>query len=98
MTAPTLDTSKTPVLNGMNEDAGLPSGAVGTLISALVDLNPPAGGLDNVTDSDSTLTGIALTAVGPNGRWWFTTNGGTNWFVVGPTDFEDVVSKSECRR
>ena len=50
-TAPTLlDTSVT--LASVHEDAGAPVGAVGTLISAMADLNPPAGGQDNVTDPD----------------------------------------------
>src|SRR4051794_26349580 len=49
--APVLNAGATPVLASVNEDAGAPLGAVGTLVSALVDLNPPSGGLDNVTDA-----------------------------------------------
>ena len=37
----------------INEDAGAPSGAVGTLVSALVDFASPAGQVDNVTDVDT---------------------------------------------
>ena len=52
-TAPTLDASKSPVLTSTTEDAGAPSGAVGTLVSSLVDFATPAGQVDNVTDADS---------------------------------------------
>jgi hypothetical protein len=82
--APTLsDTVVT--LNSTAEDSPAPSGAVGTLISSLADLNPPAGGQDNVTDADSgALTGVAVIGADTaNGSWWYTTNGGTNWNVLG---------------
>ena len=82
--APTLaDTvvTLTPVL----EDSPAPSGAVGTLISDLADLNPSAGGQDNVTDADSgAVTGIAITAADTtNGTWHYSINGGTNWNALG---------------
>src|SRR5690606_11446648 len=61
--APTLDSTKNPVLNSVDEDAPPPSGPVGTLVSALVDFASPAGQVDNVTDNDSgALLGIAVTA------------------------------------
>jgi VCBS repeat-containing protein len=83
--APVLSAAATPALASVNEDAGVPVGAVGTLVSSLVNLNPPAGGLDNVTDADNgAITGIALTGVNAsNGSWWYSTNGGTNWAAVG---------------
>ncbi|MDQ0568544.1 VCBS repeat-containing protein [Variovorax paradoxus] len=83
--APVLRAAATPALVAVNEDAGAPVGAVGTLVSSLVNLNPPAGGLDNVTDADNgAITGIALTGVNAdNGSWWYSTNGGANWAVVG---------------
>lgn len=82
--APVLDASKSPVLNSELQNAGAPVGAVGTLVSALVDLNPPAGGLDNVTDPDGTGLGIALTGTDTvNGSWFYSTNNGTNWTAVG---------------
>ncbi len=83
--APVLLAGATPVLNAVNEDAGAPGVGSGTLISDLVNLNPPAGGLDNVTEPDgTTLTGIALTAVDTlNGTWSYTTDGGSNWLAVG---------------
>ena len=83
--APVLNAGATPVLTVENEDAGVPVGAVGTLVSSLVNLNPPAGGLDNVTDADSgALTGIALTATNTtNGTWFYSTNNGSSWTAVG---------------
>jgi len=83
--APVLNVAAAPVLINVVEDAGAPVGAVGTLVSGLVNLNPPLGGLDNVTDADhGALTGIALTGTnGTNGTWWYSTNGGTNWTTVG---------------
>jgi VCBS repeat-containing protein len=83
--APVLSAAATPALASVNEDAGAPVGAVGTLVSSLVNLNPPAGGLDNVADADSgAITGIALTGVNAdNGSWWYSTNGGANWAAVG---------------
>ena len=82
--SPVLDASKTPVLIGENQSVAVnaPSGAVGTLVSSLVDIG---GSLSNVTDSDSTpSTGIALTAADTsNGSWYYTTDGGTNWNAVG---------------
>jgi hypothetical protein len=70
--APVLDSSVTPVLNSISEDAGPPIGAVGTLISDLVDFSG-GGGLDNVTDSDSgALLGIAVTSANTaNGTWFY---------------------------
>jgi VCBS repeat-containing protein len=83
--APVLDPSKTPAATAVLEDAGAPVGAVGTLVSQLVNVNPPAGGLDNVSDADSgALTGIALTATdSTNGTWFYSTNNGGTWTAVG---------------
>jgi Ca2+-binding RTX toxin-like protein len=84
---PVLETSATPVLAAVDEDAGSPvgRGAVGTQVSSLVDLTPPAGGgLDNVTDADDgAVTGIAITGTNStNGTWWYSINGGTNWTKI----------------
>ncbi|MBI2947501.1 MAG: autotransporter-associated beta strand repeat-containing protein, partial [Verrucomicrobia bacterium] len=70
------------VLTAELEDAGAPSGAVGTLISGLVDIG---GALQNVTDADgSTTTGIAITAAATaNGSWHYTLDGGANWNALG---------------
>jgi len=72
-------------LSAINEDVGAPTGAVGTLVSSLVDLNPPAGGLDNVTDPDAgAVTGIALTGVNTaNGTWFYSIDSGGHWASVG---------------
>ena len=54
-------------------------------MSSLVNLNPPAGGLDNVTDADSgAVTGIALTGTNnADGTWYYSTNNGGSWTAVG---------------
>ncbi len=83
--APVLDNTKSPTLTAQNEDAGVPSGAVGTLVSALVDFASPAGQVDNVTDVDSgAALGIAVTAADTaNGSWYYSTDNGTNWNALG---------------
>ncbi len=84
-TAPVLNTAASPALSAQNEDAVAPAGAVGTLVSSLVDLNPPAGGLDNVTDVDAgAVAGIAITAAdATNGSWFYSTNNGGAWSALG---------------
>jgi|GEM_PF-981638 uncharacterized delta-60 repeat protein len=65
-------------LNSVNEDAKTPIGAVGTLVSSLVSLGR------NVSDSAGAVTGIAITAANTsNGTWWYSTNNGTSWNVLG---------------
>ena len=83
--APVLSAAAAPTLAPVAEDAGAPSGAVGSLVSSLVDFNPPVGGLNNVSDADSgALTGIAITATNSgNGTWWYSTNNGSAWTQVG---------------
>ena len=83
--APVLDNTKSPALTAQNEDSGAPSGAVGTLVSALVDLASPAGQVDNVSEVDSgALLGIAVTAADTtNGAWWYSTNNGASWNALG---------------
>ncbi|MGJ3704451.1 beta strand repeat-containing protein [Variovorax sp. AFSI2.2] len=83
--APVLSAAATPALASVDQGAGAPAGAVGTLVSSLVNLNPPSGGLDNVSDADNgATTGIALTGANAvNGSWWYSTDGGTNWVAVG---------------
>ena len=85
MTAPVLDTTEILALGAQSVTAGTPSGSVGTLVSSLVDLAVPLGQKDNVSDSDSNaIAGIAITSVDhANGTWWYTTDGGANWLVVG---------------
>ena len=84
--APVLDNTQEPGPGGpATKTAGAPSGAVGTLVSALVDFACPAGQVDNVTDVDSgALLGIAVTAADTtNGTWYYSTNNGTNWNALG---------------
>lgn len=87
--APVLDTAKVPVLNATYQDAGAPIGAVGSLVSSLVDFTLPAGQIDNVDDADNSdgdplaVLGIAITAAdAANGTWYFTTNGGAPWTAM----------------
>jgi Ca2+-binding RTX toxin-like protein len=82
--APVLNAGASPVLATVNENVGAPVGSVGTLVSALIDPNPPATGLNNVSDADSgALNGIAVTGSAPNGVLWYSTNGGASWAMVG---------------
>ncbi len=59
----------------VGEDAGVPSGAVGSLLSAFT------GG---ISDADtSALKGVAITsALTGNGNWYYTVDGGSNWTLV----------------
>ncbi|BAY82706.1 hyalin repeat protein [Calothrix parasitica NIES-267] len=71
----------------IDEDAGSPEGAVGTLISNLIELDV------NVTDSDSeALTGIAIVnASTKGGYWYYSTNNGASW-----NDIRKEVSESNA--
>jgi hypothetical protein len=74
-TAPLLDPLADPALSAVNEDAGVPSGAVGTLVSSLV------GG---ITDADGNPPGVAVTAADTaNGGWYYSTNNGGTWVPLG---------------
>lgn len=91
--APTLDAGKSPVLDSINEDAGAPTGPVGTLVSSLVDFASPAGQVDNVTDADTgAVLGIAVTgAATTHGSWFYSTDNGANWTGL------DTVSDTQAR-
>jgi CSLREA domain-containing protein len=82
--APILNTTPAVALNAQQEDSGAPSGAVGTLISSLVDFVDGAG-WNNVTDEDSGASlGVAIVAANTtSGSWYYTINGGTNWSALG---------------
>jgi CSLREA domain-containing protein len=82
--APILNTTPAVTLNAQQEDSGAPSGAVGTLISSLVDYVDGAG-WNNVTDEDSGASlGVAIVAANTtSGSWYYTINGGTNWSALG---------------
>ena len=83
--APLLTAAASPILNTISEDAGAPSGVVGTLITSLVDFNPPAGGLNNISDADTgALAGIAVTGANTTlGTLWYSINNGGTWTQIG---------------
>ena len=68
-------------LDAISEDSGVPSGAVGTLVSSLIDTD---GGLNNFSDGDGDAPGIAITEVDlRGGTLYYSIDGGTNWSDVG---------------
>jgi hypothetical protein len=83
--APVLDSSKSPALASVNQDSSAPSGAVGTSVSNLIDSASIPGGLDNVTDVDSSAVfGIAVTGINAsNLTCYYSINSGTTWTVFG---------------
>jgi hypothetical protein len=83
--APVLDASKSPIFVTETEDDPAPVGAVGTPVANLVDLIPPAGGLDNVADVDTgAVTGLAVVAADSSiGTWFFSTDSGASWTALG---------------
>ncbi|ASJ70625.1 DUF4347 domain-containing protein [Granulosicoccus antarcticus] len=84
-TAPVLDNAQSPIISPVDEDAGVPTGAVGSLVSELVDFATPSGQVDNVTDPDSGAgLGIAISAADTsNGTWFYSTNNGSTWNTLG---------------
>lgn len=82
--APVLNAAKSPSFTGDYSGAA-PSGAVGALVSSLVDFATPAGQVDNVTDVDaSAALGVAITATdNTHGTWYYSTNAGSTWKAVG---------------
>ncbi|MBW4661702.1 MAG: VCBS repeat-containing protein [Drouetiella hepatica Uher 2000/2452] len=68
--------------NSVNEDAQAPMGAVGTLVSQIVDLIGSTG-QNNVTDTDSkSVTGIAITGINATYGLWFYSTTGTTWLAL----------------
>ncbi len=74
-TAPVLYTNFTPSTI-VQEDAGVPSGAVGSLIGAFT---------TGISDIDAgAAKGIAIVSADQaNGTWYYSTNGGVNWIALG---------------
>ncbi len=73
------------VLTPVSDHALAPGGAVGSLVSAIV--NPIANTAisGNVLDSDSPEIGIALTAVdSANGSWFYSLDAGATWLELPP--------------
>lgn len=82
-TAPTLDSSRTPGMQGILEDAAAPTGSVGTLVSSLVDTAPPSGQVDNISDPDGgALLGIAVTAVNTSNCIQVSYYNGSAWTAI----------------
>ncbi len=104
-----------PILNDLSvsianatENAGVPTGVVGTLVSALT-----GGG--NVTDTDGAnahdastpgTLGIAITSADTTeGTWYYTTNGGTTWTAfasasmtaISPTNALHLIADANTR-
>ena len=79
--APVLETDASPTLGRLPEDPGTPSGVVGTLVSSLID---SGGALDNYSDIDGDLPGIAIIGTQSNGGTvWYSIDGGSTWADVG---------------
>lgn len=79
--APTLDSSGSPTLGTVAENAPQPSGAVGVLVSSLVDVGGP---LSNFSDADGDAAGIAVTATNlEGGTLWYSRNNGATWSRFG---------------
>jgi hypothetical protein len=79
--APVLDPSASPQLNSVIEDAGIPVGQVGTLVSDLIDTG---GTHNNFSDADGDSPGIAITGTNlQGGSLWYSTDDGTTWNDVG---------------
>ena len=78
--APVLDPSASPQLNSVIEDAGIPVGEVGTLVSDLIDTG---GTHDNFSDADGDPPGIAITGTNlGDGTLWYSINRGTDWSQI----------------
>jgi uncharacterized repeat protein (TIGR01451 family) len=81
-----LPANDSPILNNgivvtlpdqVEDNLGDPTGAVGFLVSSLVG---EGSGPSNVTDSDHSLAGLAITTANTSqGSWWVSTDGGATW-------------------
>ena len=81
--APTLTTSASPQFTAIAANSGVPSGAVGTLVSALID---SGGSLNNFSDADGDSPAIAIIGTNLNGgTLYYSTNNGASWSDVGAT-------------
>ena len=76
-----LDPAASPQLNSVIEDAGIPIGQVGTLVSSLIDTG---GTHNNFSDAAGNLPGIAITKVNlQGGTLHYSIDNGTSWSDVG---------------
>ena len=77
--APTLTASASPQFSAIAINSGVPSGAVGTLVSALID---SGGSLNNFSDADGDSPAIAIIGTNLNGgSLYYSTNNGTSWSI-----------------
>ena len=84
--APVLDDAASPALLSIAEDAGAPSGQVGTFVSSLIDTS---GTHNNFSDADGDLPGIAITGVNlQGGALWYSSDNGSTWLDVGAVSDE----------
>ena len=78
--APLLDTSVPLSMLEIAEDAGSPQGAVGTPVARLID---HGGSLNNFSDADGDVPGIAITQTATQGgTLWSSTDDGVTWEPV----------------
>ena len=81
--------SDTNIFLNIVEDPGVPTGAVGTLVSSLVSLGVNVTDPDNNALTDNGLTGNALTGIAitnadtTNGSWFYSTDDGNSWAALG---------------
>ncbi|MDB5811409.1 MAG: hypothetical protein JWN94_3531, partial [Betaproteobacteria bacterium] len=78
------------------EDAAAPSGAVGTLISALAS----AGNITDADTSTAAVKGLAITAAdSTHGTWYYSINGGASWssFTAGAATARLLVADANTR-
>jgi len=78
-TAPVLDATKSPTLGTVAANLTAPTNGSTTgsvLVNSLID---HGGSLNNYTDANNDLAGIAITGVNSNGTLYYSTNGGTSW-------------------
>ena len=74
--APVLDATQSPTLTGVSASAGVPTGAVGDLVSSLVSGTA-------ITDTDSGASkGIAITGVHAGATLYYSVDGGTTWLTA----------------
>ena len=78
--APGLDSSASPQLNSVIENAGTPVGQVGTLVSDLIDTG---GTHNNFIDADGDPPAIAITGTNlQGGTVHYSTDDGNSWYEV----------------
>jgi large repetitive protein len=86
--APILDATPVLTLPAVSEDAAVPTGAVGSLVSSLV---------SGIGDIDAgALQGIAITAVN-QGTLYYSINGGTSWATATPTPAASLLLASDTQ-